>query len=88
MKSTVSRCSLLPVIRMRVSMSSGRSSNALPSAAGTRFCHVSATASSGSKPPAKPMSSSPAPDCGRLPNSQADSRSEIGTPASPSNSSR
>src|SRR6186997_2753033 len=35
-----------------------------------RFCQVSATASSGRKPPANPMSSTPSARCGWLPNSQ------------------
>ncbi len=77
-----------PAMRIRVSISSGRSSTAWPPAPGIRFCQVSATASAGSKAAAEADVLQPVALWGWLPNSQADSRRETGTPASASNSSR
>ena len=78
-----------PATRMSVSMSCGTELQRLcRSGPGTRFCQVRATASSRSKPPANPMSSSPSGCWGRLPNSHWLSPQAHVTPASPSNSSR
>ena len=78
-----------PTRRIVGSICCGRNCIGRPEASYGRFCHVSAAASGGAKPPgAIPNGSAPRAVVGMLPHCQLCSASDRNRPASPSNSSR